>query len=101
MALGKVDENGYFWHHCPGCDNTHIVPVVPTAHFPSVWGYNGNLDAPTLTPSVKHTWPVTKGGERTGADHCCHYHITDGRIAYCADSTHALAGVTTDLAVWA
>ena len=37
-----------FW--CPGCDGAHLV-YVGDGQGPR-WGYNGNPDAPTFTPSV-------------------------------------------------
>jgi len=76
-----------FW--CPGCNEPHGINV---GEGPGPrWGYSGNVDAPTFTPSIK----VTDG---QGA--CCHSFVTDGRIKYLADCTHALAGQTVPLGDW-
>lgn len=74
------------------------------------WGYNGNPDAPTFTPSIAVSghrlirdaagnW--TGGWERDAAGNLiptmCHTHVTDGRIEFLGDCTHALAGQTVSL----
>lgn len=110
-----VDPNssrhGYsFW--CPGCRGYHSLTTSPGG-----WGFNGNKDAPTFTPSI-----LTKGGHY--ADHhkqgdtcwctfykeekhkddpikfecsICHSFVTDGMIQFLGDCTHALAGQTVEL----
>ncbi|WP_164828247.1 hypothetical protein [Sinorhizobium medicae] len=63
-------------------------------------GYNGNPDVPTFTPSVL----VTNNGPDAGKDGpppaICHSFVTDGRIQFLADCTHALAGQTVDMPGW-
>lgn len=49
-----------FW--CPGCDGAHMVGVGE-GDGPR-WGYNGNPDAPTFTPSVL----VQYNGKDAGID---------------------------------
>lgn len=70
-----------------GVAGEHTVPVSGA----NAWGFNGNLDRPTLTPSLLSS--ITLDGETF----VCHSFITDGRIQYLADSTHKLAGKTADL----
>lgn len=70
---------------CPACECSHVVPVGPGG-----WKWNGDLDLPTLHPSVKCLCPG-------GPVEVCHSFVRAGRIAYCGDSTHALAGQTVDL----
>ena len=92
-----------FW--CPGCDEAHQVRVDP-AHG-SAWGFNGDGDAPTFTPSV-----LVRGKRRiTDDEHArimagekielpettCHSFVTDGSIQFLGDCTHALAGQTVPL----
>lgn len=67
-----------------GCD----APGYPR------WTWNGSLDAPTFSPSLLVTWP------QKGIEQRCHSFITDGKIAFCGDSTHALAGQTIDIPEW-
>jgi Family of unknown function (DUF6527) len=57
-----------FW--CPGCDGAHGVTVGEGLG--PRWGYNGNADKPTFTPSIlvrSETWepPVTHE-TRTGVE---------------------------------
>ena len=99
-----------FW--CPGCDEAHQVGVGD-GEGPR-WGYNGNADAPTFTPSVLvrsgHFVPGQEGKScwcKYNADHpdkpapfkcsVCHSFVTDGRIQFLGDCTHHLAGQTVDL----
>lgn len=75
------------------------------------WGYNDNHAAPTFTPSILirsgHFIPGHKGPECwcTSAEgkewgfKCavCHSFVTDGKILFLGDCTHALAGKTVEL----
>ena len=58
------------------------------------WGYNGNAELPTFTPSVlvRYNW---SDGPRV-----CHSFVTDGRILFLGDCKHKLAGQTVDLPEW-
>ena len=107
-ALGsklRTLEGGRVAFWCPGCDESHQVRVDPA--FGSVWGFNGNGDCPTFTPSilVKGKRPITDeehvrlmAGEQVELpDVCCHSFVTDGRIQFLDDCTHDLAGQTVNL----
>jgi len=107
-VLKRVNADGtlYGWRfYCPGCDENHVVTTK--------WGFNGSLDKPTFTPSI-----LTRGGHyipgHTGDCWCtynaahvddpsgfvcfqCHVFITDGRIQFLNDCSHALSGQTVDL----
>jgi len=85
--------NGYV-HWCPGCEETHVVP--------DIWIFDGDLNRPTFTPSVKITYNGPDAGQardggRRAPQACCHYFLTAGRLKFCSDSSHALAGATVDL----
>jgi hypothetical protein len=82
--------------HCPACGYGHGVTVRPydPPRPGPVWGWNGSLEAPTITPSI-NVWP--DGRANSHGYPRCHSFVTDGRIAYCGDSEHALAGQTVDL----
>lgn len=96
---------------CPGCGYRHYVTTGEGA--PARWSWNGDLEKPTLTPSVLvrsgHYVPGSEAEdcwctfeERTGREphfKCgvCHSFVTDGRIQYLGDCTHHLAGQTIDL----
>lgn len=85
-------EGGYLFFWCPGCDGAHMVGVGEGSG--PRWGYNGNPDAPTLTPSVFVNAP---GPHHYDGAETCHSFVTDGRIQFLNDCTHALAGQTVDL----
>jgi hypothetical protein len=96
-----------FW--CPGCDSAHQIRVDPA--FGSAWGFNGDGNAPTFTPSVlvrsgHFIEPQGKHCDRSGDPEwpcncvCCHSFVTEGRIQFLTDCTHELAGQTVDLPDW-
>ena len=61
-------------------------------------GFNGSLDAPTFTPSVLvHSHKALDDQGRKVDTPRCHSYVTDGRIQYLSDTTHALSGQTVDL----
>jgi hypothetical protein len=105
MPRAKQAEGNrvHFW--CPGCDEAHgIVHEGPNA-----WGWNGDLDRPTFTPSVLVRgvqWGPESGFHRPshavepGRTTVCHSFVTDGRIQFLGDCTHQLAGQTVDLPDW-
>lgn len=101
-------EGGAVAFLCPGCGEFHHVTVDGSRG----WTYNGNPDAPTFQPSVLvrtghymdghsgECWcDVNKrrGGDPDFVCYRCHSYVTDGRIRFLNDSTHALAGQTVDL----
>lgn len=89
--------------HCPGCNEWHSVKTNSLDH-PS-WSWNGSLELPTLQPSILVTYNGPDAGQTdaegfTAPPAVCHSFVTDGKIAYCADSTHHLSGQTVDLPDW-
>lgn len=91
---------------CPGCGDTHSVPFegIPDRN----WSWNRSLESPTIDPSIDvkagHYASAWKPGDACWCDqdydfkcYRCHSVVTDGRIFFCTDSTHALAGQTVDL----
>lgn len=95
---------------CPGCNSEHEISIAEGG-----WTFNGDFEKPTFSPSVLltsgHHFPTWKEGQPCwctfNAEHpddsapfeCvrCHSFVTDGRIQFLSDSTHALAGQTVDL----
>ena len=116
-AVGKYLrslEGGMLAFECPGCGCMHGVTVEGDAPGPR-WTYNGNPDKPTFSPSilVRYSHWVPPGttpeirqkiesGEivQTEIHDVCHSFVTDGRIQFLGDCTHALAGQTVDLPPW-
>lgn len=91
-----ADDGQYILFRCPGCDDNHqIVWQSPESSPRECWTWNGSLELPTFTPSVLVRYGIVRGIDRR-----CHSYVTDGRIQYLGDSTHALAGQTVDLPPW-
>lgn len=69
-----------FW--CPGCVTHHSYDV-------SRWTFNGNFEKPTFSPSllINQHDPKTR----------CHLFVREGKIEYCSDCHHELAGKTIDM----
>ena len=87
-------EHGFlFW--CPGCDAPHRVPV---GEGPGPrWSWNGSAERPTFSPSLLVRYDGANADIPGGLPSICHSFVTDGRIAFCGDSTHALSGQTVDI----
>ncbi len=78
----------YAWmFHCPGCNSIHQCDTR--------WTFNGSQTAPTFRASI-----LVHGAPDIGRPQC-HSFVTDGRIEFLGDCTHALAGQTVDLPDWA
>jgi len=60
------------------------------------------MDKPTFTPSLITGRPVWTGSQKDGkwVDEICHSYITEGRIQYLVDCTHAMAGQTVEIPDW-
>lgn len=105
--------DGYTLFFCPGCASAHAIRVG--AGPGPRWEWNGSGDAPTFGPSILVTGSkLTAEGERDlkawsdagyvgpaptveSVPLVCHSFVTDGRIQFLGDCTHALAGQTVDL----
>jgi hypothetical protein len=110
MTRLRINSDGVAYFKCPGCNSLHTVHVAPSTSA-QVWGFNGNASRPTITPSVlltSHRWepPVTPENlerwnaapwEQMKVPYVCHSFVTDGRIQFLGDCTHALANQTVDL----
>jgi hypothetical protein len=76
-----------FW--CPGCHCGHGVWTSKPNHLGAQWIFNGDMVKPTFQPSLLL--------EAVGKSPRCHSFITDGRIQFLPDCTHALAGQTVEM----
>lgn len=71
------------------------------------WGFNGDFEKPTFSPSVKVTgkrritdeeYDRIRAGEKIDIpDMCCHSFVRDGQIEFLSDCTHEFAGKTVPL----
>lgn len=108
-----------FW--CPGCNHAHQIiatishqPMpVPDAADPDwtpppeyyedragAWSWNGHPTRPTFLPSILVGYNGRDAGQNGAPPAVCHTFVTDGRIRFLTDCTHALAGQTVDLPDW-
>lgn len=95
---------------CPGCHRHHSITVGNA----NSWNWNSNVDKPTFTPSVlvkSGHYAESYDGTSCWCTHneefpdqvhkftceVCHSFVTDGRIQFLNDCTHALKGKTVDL----
>ena len=92
--------NGYA-HWCPGCDEMHIFAVDQPFTNGAKWTFDGNVDAPTFSPSMNiRTGPrpmVPIGRPDAGRIDVCHYFLKGGLIQFLGDCTHALKAQTVPL----
>ena len=100
--LTHTDGGIDYAFYCPGCKELHSYIVKmgeSTAKYRREaglnfveWGFNGNEEKPTFTPSLLYNKPGH-------AVKLCHLFVTDGMIQFCSDSQHDLAGKTVELPV--
>lgn len=111
----RSGEGGRLMFRCPGCKEAHQV-TVGAGPGPR-WGWNGDAERPTFTPSILlrsgHYVSTHKPGSPCWCDYetrlgkpapfactVCHSFVTDGRIQFLSDCTHSLAGQTVDVPEW-
>ena len=70
---------------------THSIPTAGT----NAWSFNGNVDSPTLQPSIL-VHGIRSDGDITLTPRC-HSYVTNGCIQYLDDCEHALRGQTVEL----
>jgi hypothetical protein len=87
-----IEDNGTIRYECPGCGHQHNIPLNHG------WSFNGDENNPSVQPSIKHYHPEEFYQNHPDSPrYICHYFITNGRIEYCGDCTHALSGKTIEL----
>jgi hypothetical protein len=75
----------------PGPIPSRIIPVQvkgPRKGLPN-WTWNGDVDKPTLKPSIRSF--ISPKEIR------CHSSVSDGQVQFLSDCTHEFAGQTLDL----
>ncbi len=77
--------------YCPACKECHWVSVGPRSAWKIVWSFNGDVDRPTVNPSLLVTRNLPTGEQR------CHSFIRDGHIQYLGDCTHAMKNQTVEI----
>jgi len=90
-----------FTFYCPGCRGWHMyytqpwVKNVETGAAGPVWTFNGDLENPTFGPSLL----IYEGRHPNGdlGHPRCHLFVRAGKIQYCGDCGHDLAGQIVDM----
>ncbi len=89
---GAPGESYWFW--CPGCDTNHRFVVKLAEGDPGpLWSFDGNLEAPTFSPSLLCNSDATPEDVALGV-HRCHLYLKAGMVQYLGDCTHEYAGKT-------
>lgn len=83
--------------YCPGCECEHGVWTSKPASNGAQWKWNGDMILPTFTPSLIVTTEYPQGHGRPPVVKRCHSYVTDGKIKFLSDCTHALSGQTVAL----
>lgn len=97
VTHGDGSLYGIRWD-CPGCGASHVVPTTGPNSWGKEWGFNDDLEHPTLTPSVLvHPHGILLEDGSVGQSPLCHSFVRNGRIEFLGDCTHALAGHTFDM----
>lgn len=95
-----------YWSWCLPCKTHHKFQTkLAAGRTGPVWQFNGDMVKPTFTPSLRYfisqTNETDERGNRTGRvlpeRTTCHLFLRDGKLEYCSDCPHALAGQTVDL----
>jgi hypothetical protein len=81
--------------YCPACDHLHAFYTKHAFNgvVKETWNFDGNLDKPSFTPSLKNTCDNHPDPKQR----CCHLTVTNGKIKYHDDCSHLMAGRTIDL----
>jgi Family of unknown function (DUF6527) len=70
-----------------------LIPVIThgSRRDTPCWTWNGDVDFPTLKPSIRTRWDTPY------ENHLCHSFVTDGKVHFLDDCTHENSGKTMDL----
>lgn len=79
--LKHPDDSGWWLNSALHCFSTKVHQ------------FNGDMDRPTLSPSLLHNYENGTTGER----YCCHSFVRDGQIQFLGDCTHPLVNQTVEL----
>lgn len=96
---------------CPACGNGHEFYTNREGR--PKWTFDGNVEKPTFSPSMLvrsqkypsgNVWPTDEEHKRmmTGEQlpmtpTVCHSFVSEGKIQFLSDCTHAMAGQTVEL----
>ena len=90
VILPISNSQGKFVYYCPGCQANHVINTKAWNKLP-VHTISGSPQKPTIRASV-----LSKGSQGKGKPNC-HSYVTDGKITFLSDCTHALVGQTVPM----
>jgi hypothetical protein len=116
LRRGEHEGRTFLTYWCQGCEEPHMVSVKRPGDERG-WGWDGNADQPTFTPSVLVTSGHYAPGFDPAKDTCwcryyeahpaerddsftcgrCHTFIRGGMVQFLGDCTHKFAGQTLPL----
>ena len=109
LSPALIEHDGWFHFHCPGCNRPHTINTRTENKAPA-WWWNGSGDKPTFTPSILTRYRHPKGHSNDNpapadwageyVEDICHSFVTEGRIEFLNDCTHALVGQTVPIPDW-
>jgi len=85
----SIEEATHIELNLPGPIPTRILPIMigDTRKSTGNWTWNGDIDNPTIKPSIK-----TEDGVNL-----CHTFVNNGKVQFLNDCTHEHKGKTLDL----
>lgn len=89
-----------FGYWCPGCKTMHTVAVSQKNHSGASWKFDGNLQAPTFSPSINYKVNTPDMGDYYQPNvksTTCHHFVRAGNIQFLGDCTHEMRGQTVPL----
>lgn len=110
--LRTIDDHGTVYQAlvfiCPGCaaggpegyEGLHMLPVNAPNIGKASWDWNGDLERPTLSPSIL----TNKDNTEASSHPRCHSFLKNGVFEFLSDFTHPLANMQVempDLPEWA
>lgn len=97
ILMTVENEPGMLVFQCPACGNCHFALVDGATRAGPRWSWNGSMEKPTFSPSIKVVGVKSAFEPFDSTPTCCHFFIKDGQIQYCGDCTHDLAGKTVPM----
>ena len=100
MKFCRLNEEHVVFN-CPGCECGHMIRISG-AH--PCWEWNGNLENPTVSPSIRVTYPANPKAleefKEWRFERTCHMFVKEGKIQFLDDCTHLLKGQTVEVPDW-
>lgn len=91
------NSKGEYLFQCPGCDTCHSVATLKPNNCNAMWTFNGDINNPTISPSLKVT---TFKEDGITPDKICHSFINNGMIQFLGDCFHELKNKTVPIPDW-